>query len=278
MDFQIPLGDWAEIVIDWLTATFSGVFDWISLVLRLLNGLLQNALTLPPFWVWIAVFVALAFWAKGWRLALGTLIGFLLIFGMGQWDNAMNTLALVLLASMVAIIVGIPTGILAARSTTASAIIRPILDFLQTMPAFVYLIPFVVIFSIGVVPGIVATIFFAIAPSVRFTELGIRQVDGEVVEAAYAFGASPRRVLFQIQLPLATKTIMAGVNQVIMLALSMTVIAGMVGAGGLGNDVVQALQRVNISLGVEAGLAVVILAMYLDRVTAAFGGESTNSN
>ena len=174
---------------------------------------------------------------------------------------------------LVAIILGVPLGILAARHKAVSVFVRPILDFLQTMPAFVYLIPFAMIFSLGVVPGIVATIFFAIAPAVRFTELGIRQVDSSVVEAAYAFGAHPRRVLYQVQLPLALPTIMAGINQVIMLSLSMVVIAGMVGAGGLGADVVQAIQRVNISLGAEAGTATVVLAMYLDRVTGAFGAK-----
>ncbi|MBM9432254.1 ABC transporter permease subunit [Flaviflexus sp. JY899] len=219
----------------------------------------------------MALLTFVAFAVKGWKLAVGSLLGFLIIYGVGQWSNAMSSFALVLVASIIAIAIGIPLGILAAKSRTASAIVRPVLDFLQTMPAFVYLIPFVVLFRIGVVPGIVATILFSIAPAVRFTELGIKQVDREVVEAAHAFGAHPARILAQIQLPLARQNIMGGVNQVIMLALSMVVIAGMVGAGGLGADVYTSVTQVNISLGAESGLSVVILAMYLDRVTSAFG-------
>ncbi|HML50968.1 MAG TPA: ABC transporter permease subunit [Propionicimonas sp.] len=183
----------------------------------------------------------------------------------------MDTLALVLVAAFFAVIISIPLGILAARSRLASAIIRPILDFLQTMPAFVYLVPALLLFRVGVAPGIVATIIFAMAPGVRLTELGIRSVDAEVVEAGEAFGATPRRILRQIQLPLAMPSIMAGINQVIMLSLSMVVIAGLVGAGGLGGDVIASLSQLDTSLGVEAGLAVVVLAILLDRFTNAFG-------
>ena len=170
-----------------------------------------------------------------------------------------------------AVLLSIPLGIWAARSDTVSAIVRPVLDFLQTMPAFVYLIPALILFRVGVVPGIVATIAFAMAPGVRLTELGIRSVDTEVVEAGHAFGATPRRILRQIQLPLALPTIMAGVNQVIMLALSMVVIASMVGAPGLGRDIIQSLSRIDVGLGFEAGIAVVILAILLDRLTATLG-------
>lgn len=225
---------------------------------------------LPP-WTMIALLTFVAYATKGWKLALGSALGFAVIYGVDQWDNAMLSFALVLVASLIAIAIGIPVGILAAKSKPVAAIVRPILDFLQTMPAFVYLIPFVMLFRIGVVPGIVATILFSIAPAVRFTELGIKQVDKEVVEAAHAFGAHPARILAQIQLPLARQTIMGGVNQVIMLALSMVVISGMVGAAGLGRDVYTSVTQVNMVLGAESGLAVVILAMYLDRTTAAFG-------
>jgi glycine betaine/proline transport system permease protein len=183
----------------------------------------------------------------------------------------MQTLALTLVAVLIAVIIAIPVGIWAARSQAVSKVVRPILDFLQTMPAFVYLIPAIFLFGIGVVPGMVATILFAIAPGVRLTELGIRGVDPEVVEAGHAFGATRGRILRQIQLPLAMPSIMAGVNQIIMLALSMAVIASMVGAPGLGTDIIQALSRTDISLGFEAGLAVVIIAMILDRITSGFG-------
>ena len=272
--FRVPLGRWVDTFVDWLTNTFDAFFDGVGQVLSWLFDAVALLLGEPTFWIVGAVLVAAAFLARGWKLALGSLLGLVVIYGVDQWDNAMDTLALVLVASLFAVVIGIPLGIWAARSSSVSAVLRPILDFMQTMPAFVYLLPAVILFRVGVVPGIVATIIFAMAPGVRFTELGIRQVDKEVVEAGQAFGASPRRILRQIQIPLALPTIMAGINQVIMLALSMVVIAGMVGAPGLGQPVVQSLQSVQIGLGVEAGLAVVILAMYLDRVTAALGDRS----
>jgi glycine betaine/proline transport system permease protein len=254
-----------------VTSTFSGVFSAIKSVLEGAYDGLDTVLSGPPFW-FIAVALALvALFAKGWKLAVGTLVGLVVIAGVDQWGNAMDTLALVILASLVALVLAIPLGIWAAGNDRVSRTVRPVLDFMQTMPAFVYLIPTVVIFRVGVVPGIVATVIFAMAPGVRFTELGLRQVDREVVEAGHAFGSTDGRILRQIQLPLAMPTIMAGVNQVIMLSLSMVVISGMVGAAGLGGAVVQALQRVNVSLGFEAGLSVVILAMFLDRVTSALG-------
>ncbi|WP_250445436.1 ABC transporter permease subunit [Actinotalea sp. C106] len=273
--FRIPLGEWAADLIAWLTSTLGAVFDVIGDVLRAAYDGLTYVLAEPPFWVVGLVLAALALLARrSWQLPVGSVLGFAIIYGVDQWDNAMATLALVLVASAIAIAIAIPIGILAARNATVSAITRPILDFMQTMPAFVYLLPAVILFRVGVVPGMVATVIFALAPGVRLTELGIRQVDSEVVEAGHAFGATPRRILRQIQLPLALPTIMAGVNQVIMLSLSMVVISGLVGAAGLGQDVVRSLQSVNIGLGVEAGLAVVILAMYLDRVTSAFGSRS----
>ena len=234
----------------------------------------QQLLPEPDFWFVAVVLTLIALVVKGWLLAVGAALGFVLIFAMNQWDNAVQTIALVLVASAIATLLAIPTGILAARSSVASAIVRPVLDFLQTMPAFVYLIPAIMLFRTGVVPGIIASIVFAMAPGVRFTELGIRQVDREVVEAGHAFGATPGRILRQIQLPLAMPTIMAGINQIIMLSLSMVVIAAMVGAPGLGQDVVTGLTGLRVGLGVEAGLAVVILAIYLDRVTAALGDRS----
>ena len=268
---RLPLGDWVDSAISWVTSTFGVVFDGIKSVLEGAYGALDTVLSGPPFWLIAIALALIALFAKGWKLAVGTLVGLVVIAGVNQWGNAMDTLALVILASAVALVLAIPLGIWAARNDHVSRTLRPVLDFMQTMPAFVYLIPTVVIFRVGVVPGIVATVIFAMAPGVRFTELGLRQVDREVVEAGHAFGSSEGRILRQIQLPLAMPTIMAGVNQVIMLSLSMVVISGMVGAAGLGGAVVQALQRVNVSLGFEAGLSVVILAMFLDRVTSALG-------
>ncbi|MGO2660431.1 ABC transporter permease [Mycetocola reblochoni] len=273
MEFRIPLGDWAEEAVAWITATLGGLFDVIRAIAAGIYDAVDVVLASPPFWVIIIIAVVLAFIARGWVFALGSAIGLLVIVGVDQWDNAMDTLALVLVASAIAILISIPLGILAARSDTASKIIKPILDFLQTMPAFVYLIPALILFRVGVVPGIVATIIFAMAPGVRLTELGIRGVDREVVEAGQAFGATPGRILRQIQLPLAMPSIMAGVNQVIMLSLSMVVIAGMVGAGGLGGEVVAALNRIDVGLGFEAGLSVVIIAIFLDRLSASLGGR-----
>lgn len=270
-DFRIPLGDWVDVFVDWITSTFRGFFGVIREIIGSCYDALDYVLSTPPFWIIILVIAAIAWFAKGWKLALGTVIGLVVIQSVNQWDNAMDTLALVLLASVIALIIAIPLGILAARSDRASQIIRPVLDFLQTMPAFVYLIPAIMLFRVGVVPGLVATVLFSLAPGVRLTELGIRGVDREVVEAGYAFGSKPGRILRQIQLPLAMPSIMAGVNQVIMLSLSMVVIAGMVGAGGLGGDIVAALNRIDVGLGFEAGLSVVIIAMILDRVTGAFG-------
>lgn len=267
----IPLGQWVESFIEFLTSSLGWFFDGLRAAFGGLYELVDLLLSSPPFWVIIAVIALLGLVLRGWLFAAGSVLGLLLVVLLGQWGNAMDTLALVLVASAIAIVVSVPLGILAARSSVASAIIRPILDFMQTMPAFVYLIPALILFRVGIVPGIVATIVFAMAPGVRMTELGIRGVDKEVVEAANAFGSSPGRILRQIQLPLAMPTILAGVNQVIMLSLSMVVIAGMVGAGGLGGEVVKSLGRIDVALGFEAGLSVVILAIILDRMTAAIG-------
>lgn len=274
-DFRIPLGTWVDGLIEYITDTFGFFFDIIRAVFDGAFEAVAFLLVSPPFFVIIALGAALALFTRGWKFAVGTIVGLTLIVGVDQWENAMDTLALVLVASVLAIAISLPLGILAAKSSVASGVIRPVLDFMQTMPAFVYLIPALILFRVGVVPGIVATVIFAMAPGVRLTELGIRGVDKEVVEAGQAFGASPGRILRQIQLPLAMPTIMAGINQVIMLSLSMVVIAGMVGAGGLGAQVVASLNRIDVALGFEAGLAVVILAIYLDRLTAALGTGDT---
>jgi glycine betaine/proline transport system permease protein len=237
-------------------------------------GYLAAILSLPPSLVLALTFGIIGFALRGWKFGLFAWAAFTLIDSMGQWKAAMDSLALVLVASVVAVALAIPIGIAAGRSDMASRIVKPVLDFMQTMPAFVYLIPAISLFSIGVVPGVVATVIFAMAPGVRLTELGIRQVDHEVVEAGEAFGASPAKILGRIQIPLALPTIMAGINQVIMLALSMVVIAGLVGAEGLGGAVYSAISTVDVAAGFEAGLAVVILAVYLDRLTASLTNRS----
>ncbi|GAA2049124.1 ABC transporter permease [Leifsonia soli] len=270
--FRIPLGHGVEQFVDFLTSALKGVFDVISTVLGSFYEGVDWIFATPPFWVVMVALVALGVWRRGWIFGIGTLIGLVLILGVDQWENTMHTISLTLVSTIIAIAISLPLGIWMARSSAASAVVRPILDFLQTMPAFVYLIPAIILFSVGVVPGIVATILFAIAPGVRLTELGIREVDPEVVEAGQAFGASPTRILRQIQLPLARPSIMAGVNQVIMLSLSMVVIAGMVGAPGLGSPIVASFQTIDVGLGFEAGLSVVIVAILLDRLTGSLGG------
>ncbi|MDR2997900.1 MAG: proline/glycine betaine ABC transporter permease [Microbacterium sp.] len=277
--FRIPIGDWVESVINWVKDNLEGLLDVIAMVVRFLVDGLTDILVNTPVPLMIVIFALIAWLVRSWQLAVGTIISFVLIVGMDAWESAMQTLALVLVSTIVAIAIAIPLGIWSARSSTVRAILKPVLDFMQTMPAMVYLIPAIIFFSIGVVPGLVATVIFSLPPGVRLTELGIRGVDSETVEAGHAFGATNGQILRGIQLPLAMPTIMAGVNQVIMLALSMAVIAGMAGADGLGKDVVQAISTVDVPLGVESGLAVVLIAVYLDRVTAALGtpGEYRSS-
>ncbi|MQA10007.1 MAG: ABC transporter permease subunit [Pseudonocardiaceae bacterium] len=268
---RIPIGQWAEGLVDWLDQN-------VGLGLELIDDAVRNSfdgilalLTWAPAEVMILLFTILAFVVRGWGFALFALLGIGFVESMGRFEPMMQTTALIIVASAIAIVISIPVGILAARSVGVSRVVRPILDLMQTMPPFVYLIPTVFFFSIGATPGVVATVVFALPPGVRLTELGIRQVDAEMVEAGQAFGAPPRQILSGIQLPLAMPSIMAGVNQVIMLSLSMVVIAGMVGAPGLGQSVYEAVTRVQIGAGAEAGLSVVILAIFVDRLTSAFG-------
>ena len=264
---RIPLGSWIETFFDW----FQHAFDWLITFTNVVIGGMYDGLNLvlskPLYLVMMVVLAAIGWACANWKVGLFALIGFYLVRAMDQWNNTMQTLSLVVVAVVLALILAIPLGIWAAKSKRFSAIIKPILDFMQTMPSLAYLVPVIVLFGIGQVPGAIATIIFALPPGVRFTELGIRGVDTETVEAGAAFGASPRHILWRIQMPLAMPTVMAGVNQVIMLALPMVVLSGMVGAGGLGGDVVAALSQVDIGLGMEAGLAVVIVAVYLDRIT-----------
>ena len=268
---RIPVGSWAELIIRWIQNNLNGFLDAIAHAGNQINDSLTDVLLVASPLVMVVIFALIAWVVKSWKLAVGTAITFLLIISMSQWENAMETLALVIVATATALIIAIPLGIWAARNRYVSAVVRPVLDLMQTMPAFVYLIPAVLFFSIGAVPGLFATLIFAMPPGVRMTELGIKQVDKETVEAGRAFGATDWEILTGIQLPLAIPTIMAGVNQVIMLALSMAVIAGMVGADGLGQEVVSALAKINIAKGTEAGLSIVFLAIFLDRVTSALG-------
>lgn len=273
--FRLPIGQAADVIVDWIRDNFKFLLDIISNIVGFLVEGFADVLNFLPAPIMIVAFALIAWLLRSWQLAVGTLITFTLIVGMDQWEQAMETLSLVLIATLVTVAISVPLGIWAARNDRVSAFVKPVLDFMQTMPSMVYLIPVIVFFGVGFVPGVIATVIFSLPPGVRLTELGIRGVDSETVEAGQAFGAAPGQILRGIQLPLAMPTIMAGINQVIMLALSMAVIAGIGGANGLGKEVAAALSTINIPQGVEAGLGVVFIAIFLDRVTAAFGDPSS---
>ncbi|WP_110665334.1 ABC transporter permease [Salinicola halophilus] len=276
MDFdipRIPLGDWIEGGLDFLTSEFSGVTRAISRTTQTGISLLNDGLMWMPIWALMALVILLCWRLSGRRLAIGALLGLGLIWNLGLWNPMIQTLTLVVLATLVAIVIALPLGILAAVSDRFYRVIMPILDFMQTMPAFVYLIPAIPFFGIGSVSGIFATVIFSMPPAIRFTTLGIRQVPKELVEAADAFGSTRSQKLVKVQLPLSLPTVMGGINQTIMLALSMVVIAAMIGANGLGSEVWRAIQRLRPGEGFEAGIAVVIMAMLLDRLTQTLSGR-----
>ncbi|MER7678433.1 ABC transporter permease/substrate binding protein [Streptomyces sp. NPDC096934] len=270
---RIPFGDWVNDVVDWLLNHMAWLFDFLKTVFSGTYDGIDAVLQAPQPLLLAGIFAVIAFWLRGTSAGLLTFVGFAFIDSLELWEDAMVTLSLVLVATLIALVVSVPVGIWAARSDRVSGFVRPVLDFMQTLPAMIYLIPAILFFGTGAPAGIVATLIFALAPGVRMTELGIRQVDKELVEAADAFGTTPRSTLLRIQLPLALPTVMAGVNQVIMLGLSMAAIAGMVGTGGLGGDVNEAIGQLNVGLGSEAGVAIVILAIYLDRMTGALGTQ-----
>lgn len=270
---RVKLGEWIDTGFVWMQKNWGNFFDGVDAVFDNFTASLVDILTWPDALLLTAILAVLALFAKNWKLALLTLPLMLFIIMVDQWDAAMVTLASVVIATLVALLIGIPIGILSARSSKVSSVVRPVMDLLQTMPALVWLVPVVMLFGTGLTAAVIATLIFCLPPGVRLTELGIRQVDSEVVEAGHAFGSTKRQILRRIQLPLAMPTIMAGVNQVIMLALSMAVIAGFVGGGGLGGEVARAIGRLDIGLGFEAGLSVVALAIFLDRITSAISSH-----
>lgn len=274
---ELDVGSLFEAVIHWLTNNFDPFFAAVSTGLGAAVSGVEQVLLFGPSYLMIGLMTGLAWVVARRSVALFTALGMLLIDGMGLWTATMETLALVLVSTTLALILGIPLGIWASKSDVAEHAIRPVLDFMQTMPVFVYLIPVVLLFSLGKVPGVVATFVFAAPPAVRLTNLGIRQVPTEVVEAARSFGSTTWQMLVKVELPIAWPTIMAGVNQTIMLALSMVVVAGMIGAGGLGEPVYRGITQLQIGLGFEGGLAVVILAIFLDRITQAVGDNTAKT-
>jgi len=266
-EHKIPLGSWIKTFVDFLNLHAQWLFDFISLVLgSLIDGLTDLLILTPPLLL-IAIFGAIAYALhRSIRLTAFTVIAFLLVINLGYWQATLETLSLVIWATVVCVVVGVPIGIAAAHRPWLYAAIRPILDLMQTIPTFVYLIPTLVLFGLGAVPGLISTVIFAIPAPIRLTHLGISSVPSQLQEAGKAFGATRRQLLYKVELPYAMPTIMAGVTQCIMLSLSMVVIAALVGADGLGKPVVRALNSVNIGMGFEAGAAIVLLAIVLDRV------------
>lgn len=268
---RLPIGDYVETGVDWLTNNLAGFFGGIkSAIEAVINGFEFIYIGIP-FLVMLMLIIVLAYFTAGRKTAVFSLAGCLIIQSIELWEMTMKTFALVTTATLIALIIGIPLGIWMSRSNRLNKVMRPVLDFMQTMPAFVYLIPAVYFFDLGPVPGVVATIIFAMPPIVRLTSLGIRQVPADVVEASRSFGATPKQMLFKVQIPLAMPTILAGLNQTIMLSLSMVVISAMIGSGGLGDIVLKGISQMKIGDGFEGGLAVVILAMILDRITQSIG-------
>ena len=270
----IPLDSWVTEGIDWVVSHFRPVFQGIRVPVDYILSAFQQLLLGMPAPVAIVVFALIAWQIASPAMGIATLVSLIAIGAIGAWSQAMVTLALVLTALLFCIIIGLPLGIWLARSERAARIIRPLLDAMQTTPAFVYLVPIVMLFGIGNVPGVVVTIIFALPPIVRLTILGIKQVPADLIEASESFGASPRQMLFKVQLPLAMPTIMAGVNQTLMLALSMVVIASMIAVGGLGQMVLRGIGRLDMGLATVGGVGIVILAIILDRLTQSMGRDS----
>ncbi len=265
----LPVAEWVTSATDWITRTFSGLFSVMQTFGEfVMEGMTTGLLLIPPLLLLLLITLgAYLISDKKWGLTLFTLLGLLFIYNQGLWTALMNTVTLVIVSSLVSIVIGVPLGILMAKNERAQSIVTPILDFMQTMPGFVYLIPAVAFFGIGMVPGVFASVIFALPPTVRMTNLGIRQVPTELVEASDSFGGTSRQKLFKLELPLAKSTIFAGINQTIMLALSMVVIASMIGAPGLGQGVLSAVQRSQVGNGFVNGLALVVLAIVMDRFT-----------
>jgi glycine betaine/proline transport system permease protein len=272
---QLPLDNWINAFVNWVESALGPFFNVISEFIKTIVTAITNEMTAIPWLVILVVFSALGFLAGRWKLMIGTAIGLFLVYDLSLWNDMMATLVLVILSALVSVVIGLPIGIWCARSNLVYKFVSPLLDLMQTMPAFVYLVPVLIFFNIGLVPAIFATVVFAMPPVIRLTRLGILQVPTHLVEASRAFGASDRQLLWKVQIPLAMPSIKAGINQTIMLSLSMVVIASMIGAGGLGADVMSALQTINVGKGFEAGISIVILAVILDRISQKLGKQRT---
>lgn len=271
---SIPLADWIDAIMDWLLTQFGGLFDVIGHILLMVLLYIERFFLWLPWWL-VIVLVGVISWRimRKWWMGLGMAALLVLIGSFGYWKLAMMTLGLTTAAVVVSLAVGIPVGITMAKSDFVESIVRPILDAMQTMPSFVYLIPALMLFGLGKVPALFATLIYSVPPVIRLTNVGIRQVSEEVIEAARAFGASSRQILFEVQIPLAVPSIMVGINQTTMMALAMVVIASMIGARGLGLEVLLAINRIEVGRGFEAGISIVFLAIIIDRITHALAAR-----
>ncbi|HEX7002743.1 MAG TPA: proline/glycine betaine ABC transporter permease [Trueperaceae bacterium] len=270
--WRIPLRGWTNDAVDWLVLQYGDLFRAVSDALLYVLVRAEDVLNWLPWWLVVLLVVVLVWHAFGRRIVPALVMGGLMVLvgSFGLWEQMMTTLALMIIATVITIVIGIPIGILMSRSDLVRAGLKPILDGMQTMPSFVYLVPVVIFFGLGNVAAIFATFVYAVPPVIRLTDLGIRLVDKEVIEASRSFGANPGQTLVEVQLPLALPNIMAGINQTIMMALAMVVVASMIGARGLGQEVLRGLQRGDVGYGLEAGLAIVILAVIIDRVTQGY--------
>lgn len=271
-DYRIPLAEWLNGALDWVVTNYGSYFEAFSNSLLFFLVKLEAMLLAIPWWVMVLALGALAYHAtRQIKVTLLLMAGMVLIGLFGLWDMAMQTLAIMLVSLFLTVLIGIPIGIALSSSSLLRSFVLPLLDIMQTMPSFVYLIPALMLFGLGKVPAILATVIYALPPLIRLTDLGVRLVDPSLIEASKAFGATKRQRLISIQLPLALPNIMQGINQATMMALSMVVIASMIGARGLGEQVLLGIQRLDIGQGAEAGIAIVILAILLDRITQAYG-------
>ena len=276
---NVPLGKWVNQFVDWLVINYGAAFEAFADSLLTVLVALEQVLRGAPWWVVLIAIAAITWHAsKNWKPATGLVIAMFAIGTLGLWDKAMQTLALMIVATSLSVIIGVPVGIAMAMSNRLRAIMLPVLDTMQTMPSFVYLIPALMLFGLGKVPAILATVIYAAPPVIRLTDLGIRLVDQEVLEASRSFGASRKQILFGVQLPLALPNIMAGINQTTMMSISMVVIASMIGARGLGEQVLMGIQRLDVGAGMEAGIAIVLLAVVFDRIGQAYGKRSQRSH
>lgn len=272
---RIPVGDWVDSIMDWIITNLKPLFDFIGDVGLQILLAVEDVLVFVPWFVFVPL-VGVAAWKTLGSVRKGIFMALLLFLvgTFGYWEHAMTTLSVVIVSVAVSIMLGIPSGILMSRSNRLEAILKPVLDAMQTMPSFVYLIPALMLFGLGRVPATFATIIYAIPPVIRLTNVGIREVPSDVIEAARSFGSSEREILFDAQLPLARPSIMVGINQTTMMALAMVVIGSMIGNRGLGMEVLLAINRVEIGQGFEAGISIVFLAIIIDRITHSFAYDS----